>query len=191
MSKLIPLLMLCFLVTMSSSAQTIYTWVDKHGVVHFSDTPIDDNSTALELPDVATSPAPEVIAESQQPDPSVEEQTELKDEALDIADEPFFSEAIEPLEIRLVEPKNDEVIRSNNGNFIVRVDLNRDLTVGEQMQLWLNEKPYHAPQLDTEWELKNIDRGTHRIQVRATESGKQIASSLSIIVHLKRASVLN
>ena len=187
MRKIIPLLMLGIFIAMSSNAQTIYTWVDKHGVVHFSDTPVNDNSTIIDLPEVDAVSTPEVETTTEQP----VEQPELADNmASDITEEPFFPEPLESLEIRLLEPKNEEVIHNNNGNFIVRVDLNRELSAGEQLQLFLDDKPYHAPQLNTEWQLKNIDRGTHKIQVRSMEGGKQIASTLSVTVYLKRASLL-
>ena len=46
-------------VVFSCSAQTVYTWVDEDGVLHFSDTPTGEGAKSLELPDVqASAPAP-------------------------------------------------------------------------------------------------------------------------------------
>ena len=50
-------------VAFSCSAQTVYTWVDEDGVLHFSDTPTDQGAKSLRLPDVqASAPAPKFEA---------------------------------------------------------------------------------------------------------------------------------
>lgn len=50
-------------VAFSCSAQTVYTWVDEDGVLHFSDTPTDQSAKSLRLPDVqASAPAPKFEA---------------------------------------------------------------------------------------------------------------------------------
>lgn len=50
-------------VAFSCSAQTVYTWEDEDGVLHFSDTPTDRGAEALRLPDVqASAPAPKFEA---------------------------------------------------------------------------------------------------------------------------------
>ena len=50
-------------VALSCSAQTVYTWVDEDGVLHFSDNPSAQDAEALRLPDVqASAPAPKFEA---------------------------------------------------------------------------------------------------------------------------------
>ena len=48
------------LIASIASAQVAYTWVDKNGVVHFSDTP-NQGAKAIALPNLeASAPAPKV-----------------------------------------------------------------------------------------------------------------------------------
>jgi len=59
----------------------------------------------------------------------------------------------------------------------------------EQLQLIMDGKTLGAPSTKTVWQLENIDRGTHSFSIQAVGSGKVIASSSLITVHLHRASV--
>ncbi len=52
-------LLLLLTLPLKLSAQSVYTWEDEQGVVHFSDAPADDQAQAIHLPDVdATPPLP-------------------------------------------------------------------------------------------------------------------------------------
>ena len=112
------------LIAATASAQVAYTWVDKDGVVHFSDTP-NQGAKAISLPNL----------ESSAPAPKVES-----------------TESLAPQAKTTSEPTTDEQTKA--------------------------EKP-----------LKNIDRGTHTLAVQAKRSGKLIASTSPITVHLHRASI--
>ena len=89
----------------------------------------------------------------------------------------------------MLTPQHDETIRSNNGLINIQLEANRKLGIGEQLQLILDGKPYGAPQSRLTWLLSNIDRGTHTLAVQAKRSGKLIASTSPITVHLHRASI--
>ncbi|GAL14297.1 hypothetical protein JCM19233_5309 [Vibrio astriarenae] len=93
------------------------------------------------------------------------------------------------LVITLTSPVHEQTIRSNRGFITVQSELNRKLSVGETLQLRLNNQPYGAPSYNPLWKLKNIDRGSHQIQIQALKDGKVIALSSSITVHLHRASI--
>ncbi|MGL4827931.1 MAG: DUF4124 domain-containing protein [Vibrio sp.] len=174
-------------------AQNVYTWVDDHGVRHFSDSPQSDKAKSIHLPDYeAQAPAPSfdstqpVAAETKTEvelsnvAPTTTEQTDVK---------PPEPQALEPLKVTLISPKHDDTIRSNSGIISIRSELNRKLAVGEQLQLMMDGRPYGAPTNQPIWELKNIDRGTHTFTIQAIENGKIIASSSIITVHLHRATV--
>ena len=170
------------LIATTTSAQVAYTWVDKDGVVHFSDTP-NQGAKAISLPNLeSTAPAPKVEStESLAPqakttsEPTTDEQTK--------AEKPL------PLSLSMLTPQHDETIRSNPGAINIQLEANRKLGIGEQLQLFLDGKPYGAPQSRLTWQLKNIDRGTHTLAVQAKRSGKLIASTSPITVHLYRASI--
>ncbi|EKP4439624.1 MULTISPECIES: DUF4124 domain-containing protein [Vibrio] len=163
-------------------AQVAYTWVDENGVVHFSDTP-NKGAKAIALPNLeASAPAPEVEStESLAPQTTPSTASQNKPEKT--TDQPL------PLQLSMLTPKHNETIRSNRGIINIQLETNRKLGIGEQLQLLLDGKPYGAPQSHIVWQLNNIDRGTHTLAVHAKRSGKLIASTSPITVHLHRASV--
>ncbi|MFH0272593.1 DUF4124 domain-containing protein [Vibrio jasicida] len=170
------------LMASTAGAQVAYTWVDKDGVIHFSDTP-NQGAKTISLPNLeASAPAPRVQStESLTPQASVPKET---------ADTPKAkTETPVPLSLSMLTPQHDETIRSNNGLINIQLDANRKLGIGEQLQLILDGKPYGAPQSRLTWQLSNIDRGTHTLAVQAKRSGKLIASTSPITVHLHRASI--
>ncbi|CAH1528646.1 DUF4124 domain-containing protein [Vibrio rotiferianus] len=176
------LIILGGLVTAASPfAQVAYTWVDKDGVIHFSDTP-QNGAKAIALPDLqGQAPAPKVEsteALSTSPPPNTVKK-----------DKPKQPEAPKPLSLAMLTPVHDETIRSNQGLINIQLEANRKLGIGEQLQLMLDGKPYAAPQTRLTWQINNIDRGTHTLAVHAKRSGKLIASTSPITVHLHRASV--
>ena len=170
------------LIATTALAQVAYTWVDKDGVVHFSDTP-NQGAKTISLPNLESSaPAPKVEStESLAPQANAAQEptTEKKTKT----DKPL------PLSLTMLTPQHDETIRSNSGVINIQLEANRKLGIGEQLQLILDGKPYGAPQSRLTWQLNNIDRGTHTLAVKAKRSGKLIASTSPITVHLHRASV--
>ena len=180
------LLSLCacngFLIVTAPSAQVAYSWVDKDGVVHFSDTPNHD-AKIISLPNLKPSaPTPRVTsAQPSVPQASTESQ-------LQINDKPDAKKPL-PLSLTILNPQHDETIRSNLGIINVQLEANRKLGVGVQLQLFINDQPYGPPQNHLTWQLKNIDRGTHSLSVQAKRNGKLIAFTNSIAVHLHRASI--
>lgn len=167
------LIMLCLMLSQTalSMAQTVYTWTDDMGVVHFSDTPISNDAKKIEMPDYRDSaPAPQFEQPKPPEPPSASEPT------------------IEPLTISIIAPLHDQTIRSNAGMLTIRATLNRKLAVDERLQLVMDGTPHSAPKVQPLWELRNLDRGTHTFIIQAHRDGKLIASSNPISVHLLRAS---
>lgn len=170
------------LITPLAEAQVAYTWVDKNGVVHFSDTP-NQGAKTIDLPNLETvAPAPKVESTE-----SLKSQANNFDETEELAQ--TQREKPRPLQLTLLSPKHDDTLRSNRGLIDVQLEMNRKLGIGEQLQLLLDGNPYGAPQNHSTWQLSNIDRGTHTLSVHAKRSGKLIASTSPITVHLHRASV--
>lgn len=173
-------------VAFSCTAQTVYTWVDEDGVLHFSDTPTDQSAKSLRLPDVqASAPAPKFEAStpvdagaSTAMPVQAQPQTETTER-----------EAPTQLMLTMLAPIHDQTIRSNRGLIPIQIELNRKLGIGEQLQLMLDGRRYGAPQTQPNWELKGIDRGTHTIAIQAHRSGKLIASTSPVTVYLHRATL--
>ncbi len=185
--QLIPSLCTLFgvLVVPLAASQVAYTWVDESGVTHFSDTP-NQGAKTIALPNMeATSPAPKVEStESLAEQAAVEALTEKAEQSPAIQ-----SEKPQPLQLTIKNPQHGDTIHSNRGLLSIQLELNRKLGIGEQLQLLLDGNPYGAPQNSTNWQLSNIDRGTHTLSIHAKRSGKLIASTSPITVHLHRASV--
>ncbi|MGV3001970.1 DUF4124 domain-containing protein [Vibrio sp. E150_018] len=99
------------------------------------------------------------------------------------------SESDKKIALKIVSLQDDQTIRSNRGFITVQVELSKKLGIGQSLQLMMDTQPYGAPQTPSLWELKNIDRGSHTFSVNIVESGKVIASSNTITVHLHRTTV--
>ncbi|MEZ9597552.1 DUF4124 domain-containing protein [Vibrio sp. 10N.286.46.A8] len=177
-------------VAFSCSAQTVYTWEDEDGVLHFSDTPTDQGAEALRLPDVqASAPAPKFEASTpvDAADPSTSK-TATPAQAQKKTDN-TKREVPAQLALSMLTPVHDQTIRSNRGLIPIKIKLNRKLGIGEQLQLMLDGRRYGAPQTQPNWELKGIERGTHTIAIQAHRSGKLIASTSPVTVYLHRATL--
>lgn len=177
------------------AAQNVYTWVDEKGVLHFSDTPQSDKAKSIQLPDYeAQAPAPsfdstEPVTTETEDETGLSNVTASETELTDSTASPA-PQTLEPLKISLISPKHDDAVRNNSGNLFIRSELNRKLSIGEQLQLMMDGRPYGDPHHPISLgSLKNVDRGTHTFTIQAIESGKIIASSSIITVHLHRATV--
>ncbi|NOJ04419.1 DUF4124 domain-containing protein [Vibrio splendidus] len=177
-------------VAISCSAQTVYTWVDEDGVLHFSDNPSAQDAKSLRLPDVqASAPAPKFEA-STPVDAAASSTTKTAMPAQDQEKtESTKREAPAQLALIMLTPVHDQTIRSNRGLIPIQIELSRKLGIGEQLQLILDGRRYGAPQTQPNWELKGIDRGTHTIAIQAHRSGKLIASTSPVTVYLHRATL--
>ncbi|MCK8078604.1 DUF4124 domain-containing protein [Vibrio sp. 1CM2L] len=177
-------------VALSCSAQTVYTWVDEDGVLHFSDNPSAQDAEALRLPDVqASAPAPKFEA-STPVDVAASSTTKTATPAKTQAEaEATEREVPTQLALTMLTPVHDQTIRNNRGLIPIQIELNRKLGIGEQLQLMLDGRRYGAPQTQPIWELKGIDRGTHTIAIQAHRSGKLIASTSPVTVYLHRATL--
>ncbi|RTZ14576.1 DUF4124 domain-containing protein [Vibrio aquaticus] len=168
--------LLAVLFSSAAQSQTVYTWVDENGTLHFNDVPNNKKAKAIDLPNF------------EQPALAPQFAPALPVEPQDTAT-PKPAEKPSPLEITITSPQDDQAIRSNDGTLMIQAELNRKLAIGEQLQLTVDNKRYGAPKASPQWQLKNLDRGTHSFVIQAFRDGKLIASSLPITVHLQRISV--
>lgn len=181
MTKLYSIFVLTLLAPLFVTAQTVYTWEDKQGVLHFSDFPETTSAKALTLPTLeSTTPPPtfeDLPTTAQKPDTEKQShQTEKPKQN-------------EPLSLAFESPQHDQTIRSNQGRINISAQQSRKLKVGEQLQLILDDSPYDAPNNTGKWQLKDVDRGSHTFSIQAFRDGKLIASSNTITVHLHRSSI--
>jgi hypothetical protein len=154
-------------------AADIYHWKDEQGNLHFSDFPDGQNAQVVSLPDIP--PPPHVLNEA----------------PVDWTSSPYLdqNQTNTKLTVTIASPLHDATLRNNSGDFSVSASLNGSLSETQTLQLLLDGKPYGSPQTTVRWSLTNIDRGTHTLTIQVQQSGKVIASSDTITVHLHRASV--
>lgn len=176
---------LCVFIATLSNARNVYTWIDSDNIRHFSDEPISNDdqlnyrAEKIVIADThTTTPAPTVETLEPTAQPQSDNTTPAK-----------HSPVLAPLTITVLSPTNNENIHNGAGQITIQVELNRRLSVTEQLQLMHNGMPYSAPTNQTRWMLKNIDRGSHRFLIQSVVNGKVIASSSIVTVHLHRASV--
>ncbi|MCG7496760.1 DUF4124 domain-containing protein [Vibrio sp. Of7-15] len=173
------LFVLCTLLLLSPNAvaNKIYTWLDADNVRHFSDSPPAEHIPKDELT------MPELPSMTPVAPPAHNASANVMNNDARPASVPLA-----PQKVTFTNITNQQTIRSNQGNITIKAELARKAQIGEQLQLLLNNSPYNAPQTQTQWQLKNIDRGTHTLQIQVVNSGKVIALSDPMTVHLHRAS---
>lgn len=154
-----------------AQAETIYTWVDAKGLVHFSNMPQSRADKPITLPELNIAAPPDLKVDIKSPSP--------------------FSLSREPLSVihaTITQPTNESVLRSNNGALTVHAELSRPLEEGEQLQLLINQTQYQLPTTDLEWQLMHLDRGQNSLSIQVLRDGKLIALSQPITVHILRVS---
>ena len=156
-----------------TAAETIYKVVDEEGNVTFTDTPPNDADAIVEphsilgtntTPAVAT--APENAIKTDQADAEASYVT------------------------RIVSPADESTIPMGPGDFVVEAEVSPGLDNGEQLILLLDGEAVGAPQSFPRWQLTNVFRGAHRLQVvRVSETGATHSQSIEHTVYVMRPTV--
>ena len=148
----------------------VYKWVDGGGQVHYSDLP-SQGATEVELPEsMVYTP----------PDYSAGEDGAAADSGEATSGGPYKS-------IAVVQPTNDETLRSNEGNVAVSIEISPGLAEGNKFRIYLdgNQVPdeLSSPQIT----LQNLDRGTHSLEVAVVNGdGQELLRSAPVTFHLRR-----
>ena len=102
------------------------------------------------------------------------------------------SEAQEPTryDTRIVTPADTATIPMGPGNFALQAAWDPCLASGETLQLLLDGDPVGAPQQTASWQLSNVYRGEHRLQVvRLDENGAQLDAAAASTFYVLRHNV--
>jgi len=152
----------------------VYKWVDDKGEVNYSDRqhPGAEEMKNLDVPIYVSPPAALPALAKSEPQPQT----------------PNVYESV-----AITSPGNDEGIRSNNGDVSVSVvvlpELHTDL--GHRLGVLLDGALIGEPGESTEFQLNNIERGSHTVQAVVFEAGgNAVAESLPVTIHLQRQSLL-
>jgi len=94
-------------------------------------------------------------------------------------------------DLKITSPGNDELIRDNAGNVVVRTRLTPDLKAGHTLRLELNGTLAGARAESGALHLTNLPRGTHQLRlVIENDKGRRLFESDQTVFHLQRFSAL-
>lgn len=169
-SALLFAIAVCIGAVPNGFAQTVYKVTDKDGNVTFTDTPPSDQEAVVEAQTVhspntsaAVTPAP-----------------------IDESDDATVTEPIS-YETLIVSPAEAATIPMGPGNFSVDAIVRPALSQGERVVLTLDGEPVGTPQRMTTWQLTNVYRGEHRLQVvRVNAEGARVNASSERTVYVMR-----
>ncbi len=92
----------------------------------------------------------------------------------------------------IVSPEDDAAVRSNAGNLRVLARVDPTLQEEHRLQLTLDGVPEGTVGRETTFELANIDRGTHRLQLLIVDdAGEIVFTGRASTFHLLRHSRLH
>lgn len=164
MSRLLLIILLAYPLLLSAQ---VYKHVDADGNVTFTDQP-PPNSERIDIPVSNTTPPPPVISR------------------------PAAEPAATPTDysVAIMSPEPEAVIPRGPGNFSVSASVTPAPDTSMQLQLIMDGDPWGAPQNQPQWNLTNIPRGTHVLQVAVIDSkGKHLTQSDPVTVYVFRPSV--
>lgn len=149
----------------------IYRWKDADGNLHFSDKP-QKGATEVHLP------KPQTFKPPVNPDdvPSVVEQLKNKTAPAKVYQS-----------LTIMQPKDDQAVRSNNGNVAVQVKSDPEMRDTDELTVYLDGELKNGAQNGQVINLEGLDRGTHTLQAKImSQSGETLIESNTISFHLLR-----
>jgi len=171
-------LLLLFLITCTGYATAgVYRWIDENGQINFSDK-LQAGAEQIELKETSVYTPP--VGSEPEEDSQTEQDEQTDEKKSD--DAPVGYELIS-----IALPENNQVLRSNEGNADISVELRPGLQPGHKIRIYLDGSPT-ANDLDTtQITLQNTDRGTHSLEVSVIdENGKELIRSSAVSFHMLR-----
>ena len=156
-----------------TAAETIYKVVDEEGNVTFTDTPPNDADAIVEPHSILGTNTTPAVATA--PENAIKtDQAETKASYV----------------TRIVSPADESTIPMGPGDFVVEAEVSPGLDDVEQLILLLDGEAVGAPQSFPRWQLTNVFRGAHQLQVvRVGKTGAAQSQSTEHTVYVMRPSV--
>jgi hypothetical protein len=163
---------ICLGPTRTTLAQPLYKFTNADGNVTFTDTPPLESGGTIEEDAVHAPNTAKPTETTRAPATPVEEEEPTR------------------YDTRIVTPAGNSTIPMGPGNFAMQAALNPRLAPSETQQLLLDGDPVGAPQRIANWQLTNVYRGEHQLQVvRLDASDAQLDASPASTVHVMRPTV--
>lgn len=173
------LLLLIGLLAGVGAVAEVFRWVDKEGVVHFSDRP-HEGAEIVTLPEAQTFSAPAAPSRRQTAETAVEAETDS-------------SEDVGYKSLRIMSPGQDEVLWNTGGAVNVVVDMQPKLQAGHSVKLFLDGQMVSGlAGGQRNFQLSEVFRGTHALRAEIHDaSGNGVFRSTAITFTVQQTSVQN
>ena len=159
-----------------ATAQPVYKVVDEQGNVTFTDTPPSGAAAKMQTLN-ATNTTPSMPFD----DDAIGDDTAMQD-----------TEAPVAYSTRITSPVDQSTVPMGPGDFVVEAAVQPGLRTGEHLVLTLDGISVGAPQRAARWQLTNVFRGEHRLQVfRLGADDTQQDASPEQVVFVMRPVVRN
>jgi hypothetical protein len=163
--------------SLTASAQEIYRWVDKDGVVHFSDQPGADDAVLIKV----------VEPSSFEPDESADGG---EDASPSSAAEPPADEFPAYRGLSITSPTPDQVFFGADAVVTATAELDGTLRPDHSVVFFLNGNRQEAAGLGAEF--TNLARGSYFLRASILDAaGKPVISSQQITFHVRQPSTLS
>lgn len=156
-----------------AAATEVYKKTDKDGHVIYSDSPLED-AEVIQIAPIKTYTAPPVPEET-------------STDTAQLATPDQYS-------VTIVSPDTDTFIPMGANGIEVKVITTPKLHEDHLLRLKVDNKPYGEPQNNPLFTIKEMDNGTHTLQVAvvATDDLEQtISASNEVTIHTKRSFLFN
>lgn len=171
------LTLVAILLAVAAQATTTYKWVDKNGVVHYSDRP-EPGAEKVELQEAQTFQAPR---------PSTTSRPATQRASGAAASQAQYDK------LDLWKPENDETVANTGNRIDVRLRLEPELQPGHAIWLYLDGKRVDGlPQAGESFTVDNVWRGTHTLHaIVADRGGQPMARSQTVTFHVQQTTLFS
>ncbi len=159
---------------MTPAIAEVYRWVDDRGVVHFSDTP-QPGAKRIELkpPTIYTPRTIAPIAPATRKGSAASAGSQSR-----VASYP---------DLKILGPRQNQVIRSNDGKVAVELQIGKPLKRGQRLRVYLDDVEVASGLSATSLVLSDVDRGSHKLAFSVFDAdGTELARSPDVTFHLQR-----
>ena len=156
-----------------ASAREVWKWVDKNGVVHYSDQPVP-GAQRVDISIQTYESEQATIPSTSRPTPR--------------PGEPITYDAV-----TITEPANEQTFVNVEGAINVSVTVEPELRSGHSIRFEIDGRTVSPPEsAASTLELKDVPRGEHTVRASIIDrTGKVLAQSQPVTFFVQQASVLN
>jgi Domain of unknown function (DUF4124) len=171
----IALILLGLAVTLVAQSQEIYRWVDKNGVVHYSDQPDSPNAQLINVIEPNAYEA--------------QESAPAADNGPGDSDEPEYDDSVSPYaSLSIVSPTPDQVFFGADAVVNVAADLQGTLRPDHTVVFFLNGNRKPADGLSADY--SGLARGSYFLRASILDgAGRPVITSQQTTFHVRQPSV--